>query len=367
MRAALAKRLKPLRNVDYPGFFLLLAIGLAGGLTASFLAVPIPFLVGSLVAVGGFSIVRVARGRPAIAFPQAVRMRFVSVIGAMIGATFTTHILGLLSSLWLSLLAMILYVGVANAAGYAIFRHIGRYDPITALYAAMPGGLIEAVALGEQAGGDVRILSVQQFARIVIVVISVPILFYFWLGHGVGSASGQAFATEAAEVDDIAIILLFALIGFTIGPRLHIPASHMMAPLLLSAIAHATGIVDVTSPKWLLNVSQLVVGAGLGSIFGGTGIRLIVKCIGLGFVAVAVMLSIGLAFALALRPFSAVSGEALFISFAPGGVTEMGLIALSLGVSPVIVATHHLFRILITVLLASALGRSKSFGSNRSP
>ncbi|MEY8837729.1 AbrB family transcriptional regulator, partial [Cribrihabitans sp. XS_ASV171] len=48
-----------------------------------------------------------------------------------------------------------------------------------------------------------------------------------------------------------------------------------------------------------------------------------------------------------VMPFSA-----LLISFAPGGVTEMSLIALSLGVSPLLVTVHHLFRIIMSVTLA---------------
>lgn len=51
-------------------------------------------------------------------------------------------------------------------------------------------------------------------------------------------------------------------------------------------------------------------------------------------------------------PATPVSFAALLISFAPGGVTETSLIALSLGIAPVLVTTHHLFRIFFTVTAA---------------
>ena len=41
--------------------------------------------------------------------------------------------------------------------------------------------------------------------------------------------------------------------------------------------------------------------------------------------------------------------EVLFVSLAPGGVIEMGLIALSLNANPVFVAAHHVFRISVSV------------------
>ncbi|HKK85326.1 MAG TPA: AbrB family transcriptional regulator, partial [Roseovarius sp.] len=40
----------------------------------------------------------------------------------------------------------------------------------------------------------------------------------------------------------------------------------------------------------------------------------------------------------------------MLISFAPGGVTEMALVALSLQANPALVTLHHIWRILITVL-----------------
>ena len=52
--------------------------------------------------------------------------------------------------------------------------------------------------------------------------------------------------------------------------------------------------------------------------------------------------------------------SALFLSFAPGGVSEMGLIALSLGISPMMVAAHHVFRIFVTVLIAAVTTKAAS-------
>ena len=48
--------------------------------------------------------------------------------------------------------------------------------------------------------------------------------------------------------------------------------------------------------------------------------------------------------------------ETLIICFAPGGVTEMALVALSLQANPAVVTLHHIYRIILTIigLVASA-------------
>ena len=58
-----------------------------------------------------------------------------------------------------------------------IYRHIGRFDRETAYFSATPGGLIEAITLGEEAGGDPATLTLLQFSRLLVCIITVPLAF----------------------------------------------------------------------------------------------------------------------------------------------------------------------------------------------
>jgi uncharacterized membrane protein AbrB (regulator of aidB expression) len=69
------------------------------------------------------------------------------------------------------------------------------------------------------------------------------------------------------------------------------------------------------------------------------------------------MLALGAGIALALTNLVPALFPPLFISFAAGGLAEMSLIALSLNFNPVIVALHHLFRILLTVWLGALVAK----------
>jgi len=336
---------------------LLIAIGFVGGGLAHVAGVPMPFLTGSLAAVAGFVIWADLRSGRSYSFPQPLRRVCVGVIGALIGATFERSLLAGVQDLWISLLAMVPFVVLVHQAVFRFYFHVGKFDRATATFAAMPGGLIEAVAIGEQAGSDVRSLPLQHFARIVLVVVIVPLLFLMWSGEQVGSASGEQMEARATGPVDIAIILAIAAVGVWVGPKLRLPAAHLTAPLILSAVAHASGATDATGPPWLLYLAQVVVGGGLGAMFAGTRVSHLVRAFSLAAVAVALVLAIGMVFALVLNRLSGLPVDALFISFAPGGVTEMGLIALSLGISPVFVAIHHLVRILLTVGYAGLLAR----------
>ena len=67
--------------------------------------------------------------------------------------------------------------------------------------------------------------------------------------------------------------------------------------------------------------------------------------------SVILMLILAFLFVMALQYLYVITPITLFISFAPGGVTEMSLIALSVASSPALVSAHHIFRIIITVSL----------------
>lgn len=327
-------------------------VGTVGGYLAFWLGAPMPFLLGSLVFAAGYSIVKV-KSDGTVYFPQGTRKAFVGVIGVLIGSGFSPELVAVLPDLWISALGVILFVLMAHYLGYVVFRKIGRFPQREAYFCAMPGGLIEATSLAQAAGVDVRLVTVQHFARIVLVVASVPVLFFLWSGETVGSAAGEQLSGVAGNLIDILPTAAIAGAGLLGGYFLRIPASHLMGPLLLSALLHSVGIVELHNPSWLIGLAQLVVGIGLGAQFAGATPKMLLRAFGVGSVAMVVTLSLSLVFAGVLSQVLPVGMDVLFISYAPGGVSEMGLIALSLSASPVVVSAHHLLRIVVTVLVAS--------------
>jgi uncharacterized protein len=128
-------------------------------------------------------------------------------------------------------------------------------------------------------------------------------------------------------------------------------------PVILSTIVHGAGLTEAQPPDWLISVGQLVIGVGLAMRFRGMSRRLLVQGIGLGAGTVSLMLAIGAALAWGLSLTGEHPFQVLLMCYAPGGVVEMGLIALSLGVSPVMVTLHHIIRIGFTVIAVPLVGR----------
>ena len=71
-----------------------------------------------------------------------------------------------------------------------------------------------------------------------------------------------------------------------------------------------------------------------------------------------VLLATTVGFAALLHAATELPPAALVLAFAPGGLAEMSLIALALSLETAFVATHHVVRIFIIVVLAPAVFRS---------
>ncbi|MEC8110316.1 MAG: AbrB family transcriptional regulator, partial [Pseudomonadota bacterium] len=98
-------------------------------------------------------------------------------------------------------------------------------------------------------------------------------------------------------------------------------------------------------------------GTALGAQFSGMSRRLLVKGLGFGLIVGLYMLAVGSAIAWVLTDYVPAGFDVMFVSFAAGGLAEMSLIALSLNFNPVVVALHHLIRIVLTIAVGSFLAR----------
>ena len=331
--------------------------GFFGGAAAFLLGAPMPFLLGGILGSAGYVLWYERNGNELPKLSRWIRLVFISIIGTMIGSRFSPELLSLLPHFWISGLVVIPFILVAHAGNYAIMKKLGGYKKLDAYFASLPGGIVDSVALAEQMGADVRIVTAQHFIRIILVVVTVPLLFLFITGEAVGSMGGESISAGEYTFSDIFWIFAIALVGLFFGRLIKLPVAHMMGPLLFALILSITGAVQIDIPPWLQHLAQYMVGTALGSQFSGISRKLLVKGLWMGLLSGAYMLFLAVAIALGLQHYVPADFGALFVSFAAGGLAEMSLIALSLNFNPVVVALHHLARIFLTIWMGSLIAK----------
>ncbi|MBC7131754.1 MAG: AbrB family transcriptional regulator [Roseovarius sp.] len=335
----------------------LLALAGLSGAGAQAIGMPLPYLLGPLIVSALIATALPGRLPEGYRFPEPVRLGFIAIIGLMIGAQVTPALFSEAHHYALTLGAVTVFVGLAHGIGYTVFRRLGGYDHTTAFYASTPGGLYEAIEMGSAAGADLTRLIMQQFLRIIAVVTLLPFGLSLWLGAPVGSAAGVSLARPDVPWSDLPLIALAGLAGLGIGHVLRLPAGQLTGPLAVAAVLSLTGLLGFEIPQWLVNLAQVVLGTALGMRFTGLSRALIVQGAGLALVSATGMMAVGLGLAVALHGMTGEPVDVLVISLAPGGVAEMALVALSLSANPAFVTLHHIYRILLTVLVIGAMAK----------
>lgn len=95
----------------------------------------------------------------------------------------------------------------------------------------------------------------------------------------------------------------------------------------------------------------------MGARFAGVPIKQVVSVISASVGSTALMLLASVAFALAAHRITGLGLEPLILAYSPGGLAEMSLIALALGIETAFVATHYVIRIGLIVISAPLLFR----------
>ena len=125
--------------------------------------------------------------------------------------------------------------------------------------------------------------------------------------------------------------------------------------MIASVVVHLAGLSDARPPLDVVNSAQVVIGVSIGCRFVGVNVRDVSRQILTGIGYAVLLVTAGAVFALVTQQFTGLSFWSLWLAFAPGGLAEMVLMGLAVGVDPAFVSTHHLFRFVLILMIARGL------------
>lgn len=347
-----AARFAALRGTDWRGLALALAISALGGALFFYAALPLPWMLGAAFA----TTVAALSGVP-VAIPPRLRNLMFVVLGVLLGSSFTPDLLATADRWLVSLAGIVVYVVVVAGLVATMLRRVAGYDLVTAYFSGTPGGLAEMTLVGGAMGGDARTIALVHALRIVVIVFAVAFGFQLLAGYVPEQRAAQYVAFAAVPPTDFVILVACGVVGALIALWLRLPAGQLLGPMLVSGAVHLAGLTETAPPSVLVATAQVVVGGAIGCRFVGTSIWQVVRSLTAALGGSVLMLAATVGFAAALAPLAGLSFAALVLAFAPGGLAEMAVIALALGIDTALVSTHNVFRLLVIVVLAPIVFR----------
>ncbi len=326
-----------------PKWWLTPLAGAAGGALASLIGWPLPWMVGSLLAV---ILLRCLGGLDLREVPGA-RKGGQWLVGTGIGLHFSPAVLEQVLAHGGLLLAGALLTSLTSLIGIALLRAAG-HDRATAFFASMPGGASEMVNLGQRNGAQAGEVAAGQSLRLLLVVLLVPALFQWWLGAAPALAQTHGHSQPLALAALLAGGALLALLG----QRLRQPNPWLLGPILFAAAGAVWLDQPLSLPPGTSELGQWLIGSALGCHFSREFFRRAPRFLALVLGATLLAMCAAALAAKALGWLGALDQRSLMLGMMPGGIAELSLTAEALALSVPLISGLQVLRLMCVLFLA---------------
>jgi membrane AbrB-like protein len=334
-----------------------LTVALAAASLCVWLHVPLPWMLGPLVAVALVSVL----GAPTQSWAP---LRDVAqwAIGAALGLYFTPQVFALVAKLWWAILLAIAWSLLLGWLFGRWLRHAARgrlqgsaeERRATTVFAGAIGGASEMTLLAERAGARTDLVAAAHSLRLLIVTVVLPVGMTWSGWHGVDATLP---GPRLVQWGGLALLLLATGAGAWLLER-----TGRANPWFLGALLVAMGltVADIelsAMPQPVTNLAQLLIGISLGVRFRAEFIHTAPRWLGaVALGTVAMVVASGL-FAALLAWTAGLHVATMILGTSPGGIAEMAITAKVLQLGVPVVTAFQVCRLVAVLVLVEPLYR----------
>lgn len=319
------------------------AIALVGVAVFHLVDLPLPWLLGPIFAC----LIAALAGIP---LRGIVRLNdgMRTILGVAVGATLTPAVLATIPQMWPTMVLMPLMIVCIGLLGVPYFQRLWQYDFPTAYYAAMPGGLQDMLLFGEQAGGNVRTLSLIHATRVGMIVVTLPFVLKGIWEADLSNPPGIPLTTVPPL--DIGLMIACALFGWWAALKVGMFGASILGPLIVTAAITMAGFLENRPPAEAIWAAQFFIGMTIGSKYSGVTMAEVRRDLAAGAGFCCILIALTLVFVEAIYALGLAPGMEALLAFAPGGQAELTVLALIVGADVAFVVAHHVLRLFVVIL-----------------
>ena len=278
-----------------------------------------------------------------------------AMVGLSIGfAIADSNLLAASSRLPLFIFLTLFMLLCGSGIGY-FYSRISHTNLLNAMLATVPGGVATMSSIAAEYNRNVSLVAMVQTLRITSVILIIPLI----AGISDRAIERTTFSWQDYVVskDPVYLCLLIlaivaAWLGVKIATKLSIPAASFFGTLIVGiifnyAIAYLPFLSNFTftPPQAISTVGQILLGITVGEAWRNR-VAIARKNITHAFISVAMTIASGLVAATIASYFTTWDWLTCMLATAPGGSTEMILVALALDHNPEIVTVAHSVRLM---------------------
>ena len=325
-------------------FAYVIIVSIPGALIADYFSIPLawflgPMLITSVATLGGMK----------TKMPRLVLSSVLIFLGLYIGNYVDKSLFSQIHQwAWTSLI-MLAYIVVSVLLVSKYLQKFSGYAKKTSIFSAAPGALGPLLILAEDEKSDLSQVATSHLIRLIIIITVFPFIVNSFNENDNLNLTTTILAKQ--NINDLFILVISSIILIILFDKLKVPAALLSGTLVASGILQITEIASYKLPPDIIDYCLLILGSSVGCRFADKTFNEISKNAIHSFVATFFLVVLGLIAAFAASLVIEKNFFTLLLSYCPGGIYEVAVIAIFFNLDPEFVSFHHIIRLLLILFI----------------
>ena len=322
------------------GFAWVIIVSIPGALIAEYFNVPLAWFLGPMIVTSVLSLCGVKTK-----MPKLVLSTVLIFLGLYIGNYIDKSLFSQIHQwAWTSLI-MLAYIIVSVVLVSKYLQKFSGYEKKTSVFSAAPGALGPLLILAEDQKSDLSQVATAHLIRLIIIITVFPfIVDSFYTSENI---SFSETIIENQNIFDLLILIVLSITLIIIFDKLKIPAALLAGTLIASGFLQISEIAAYKLPGNVIDYCLLILGSSVGCRFANKTFNEIAKNTLHSFVATFFLVLLGFLAAVVASYVIDQNFFTLLLSYCPGGIYEVAVIAIFFDLDPEFVSFHHIIRLLL--------------------
>ena len=329
-------------------FAWVIIVSIPGAFIADYFNVPLawflgPMLVTSVVSLGGVK----------TKMPRLVLSTVLIFLGLYIGNYVDKNLFSQIHQwVWTSLI-MLAYIIVSVLLVSKYLEKFSGYGKKTSIFSAAPGALGPLLILAEDEKSDLSQVATAHLIRLIIIITVFPFIVNSF--YDTDNVKIVETITENQNIFHLLILIALSIVLIIVFDKLKIPAALLAGTLVASGFLQISEIASYKLPPNIIDYCLLILGSSVGCRFADKTFKEIAKNTVHSFVATLFLVFLGLVAAFVAGLVIDKNFFTLLLSYCPGGIYEVAVIAIFFDLDPEFVSFHHIIRLLMILFVVPVI------------
>ena len=331
-------------------FLLVIAIAVPSAIVADYLSLPLAWFLGPMIATSIGALMGLS-----IRIPRIILSSILVFLGLYIGNYIDKSLFAQIHEWAFTSLIMFIYIILSIFIVSIYLQKFSKYEKKTSIFSAAPGALGPLMILAEDQKTDLSHVATSHLIRLIIIVTIFPFFVNTYYDAEIGKLAQEIVKKQ--NIFHLFILITISMIFIFVFDKLKMPAALLSGTLVASGLLQITGVASYQISPEIVDFCLLILGSSVGCRFADKTFNEVAKNALHSFVATFLLVFLGVIAAITASLIIEKNFFTLLLSYCPGGIYEVAVIAIFFNLDPEFVSFHHIIRLLMILFVVPVILR----------